>query len=51
MLSAVSPNSNHVFSILTYLLQAGDKLTIQIPYKALLLDPGSERPWRSVMII
>ena len=42
MLSAVSPNSNHVFSILTYLLQAGDKLTIQIPYKALLLDQEVE---------
>lgn len=37
MLSAMSPNSNHVFSILTYLLQAGEKLTVQIPYKALLL--------------
>lgn len=37
MLSAVSPNSNHVFSILTYLLQAGEKLTVMIPYKALLL--------------
>ena len=37
MLSAVSPNSNHVFSILTYLLQAGEKLTVQIPFKALLL--------------
>ena len=38
MLSAVSPNSNHVFSILTYLLQAGEKLTVQIPHKALLLN-------------
>jgi hypothetical protein len=37
MLSAVSPNSNHVFSILTYLLQAGEQLTVMIPYKALLL--------------
>lgn len=37
MLSAVTPNSNHVLSILTYLLQAGEKLTVQIPYRALLL--------------
>ncbi len=38
MFSAVSPNSNHVFSMLTYLLQAGEKLTVLIPYKALLLS-------------
>lgn len=38
MLSAVSPNSNHVFSILSYLLHGGEKLTLMIPYKALLIS-------------
>ena len=37
MLSANSPNSNQKFSMLNFLLQAGEKLTILIPYKALLL--------------
>ena len=37
MLSAVSPNSNHVFSTLSYLLQGGEKLTLLIPFKALLI--------------
>ena len=37
MLSAISPNSNQKFSMLNFLLQAGEKLTILIPYKALLL--------------
>ena len=37
MLSAISPNSNQKFSMLNFLLQAGERLTILIPYKALLL--------------
>lgn len=38
MLSAVSPNSNHVLSVLSYLLQGGEKLSLLIPYKALLIS-------------
>jgi len=37
MISANSPNSNQKFSMLNFLVQAGEKLTILIPYKALLL--------------
>jgi len=37
MKSAVSPHSNHVFSVLSYLLQGGEKLTLLIPFKGLLI--------------
>jgi hypothetical protein len=38
MLSANSPNSNQKFSMLNFILKAGEKLIILIPYKALLLN-------------
>ncbi len=38
MLSEYSPNSNKKFSMLNFLLKAGEKLTILVPYKALLLN-------------
>jgi|WetSurMetagenome_2_1015567.scaffolds.fasta_scaffold09653_2 hypothetical protein len=37
MLSAILPNTNQKISVLNFLVQAGEKLTILIPYKALLL--------------
>ncbi len=37
MLSVISPDSNQKISMLNFLLQAGEKLTILIPYRALLL--------------
>ncbi len=38
MFLANSPNSNQKFSLMNFLIKAGEKLSILIPYKALLLN-------------
>ena len=38
MFLATSPNSNQKFSMMNFLIKAGEKLSILIPYKALLLN-------------